>query len=292
MPDLDKQNQTRPKMNSSGRRGATGFRVRNSPFRIREHSAWPLAMRAYVRAALPNFPNIQTLINPLTRGDAARSTGATSNAGDRLADCNLRACILAPEALMALSSWPLNLSDVTSLEWWRTKPADHHRDAQILNLHTTVAKIKEMNDRRWLSALQGDAAVSFAIAIGAMPIGHITLEVDLAMFCLALCALDGSDGPAPVLSHILPQARLDHPFGKELSTCWLALNLCGALNAKWHSVKPRARNGRHRVLGYAYDRILHTGVTEYLAVEAGVEPATHDGPPASDMPAHALCTRI
>ncbi len=118
-------------------------------------------------------------------------------------------------------------------------PADHLGDAQLSHLRATVAKISVMKDRQWLSALQGDAAASIAIAIGAMPIGQITLEVDLAMSALALCALDGSAGAALVLSHILRQTPLDHPFGRELSASWLALNLHRALNAKRQLTKPR-----------------------------------------------------
>ncbi len=171
--------------------------------------------------------------------EAAGATTATSKAGDRSADCNRPTGVLTPEARRAPSSWPFNPNDVTPLEWWRTMPADHLGDAQLSHLRATVAKISVMKDRQWLSALQGDAATSIAIAIGAMPIGRITLEIDLAMSSLTLCALDGSAGAALVLSHILRRTALDHPFGREISASWLALNLHRALNAKRHRTKPR-----------------------------------------------------
>ncbi len=170
------------------------------------------------------------------------TTRATSNAGDRSADRNRPAGVLPPEARRAPSSWPFNQDDVTPLEWWRTMLADHLGDAQLSHLRATVAKISVMKDRQWLLGLQGDAAASIAIAIGAMPIGQITLDVDVAMSSLALCALDGSAGAALVLSHILRRTALDHPFGKELSTSWLALNLCRALTAKSHHSTPRRRS--------------------------------------------------
>ncbi len=163
---------------------------------------------------------------------------ATSNAGDRSADRNRPAGVLPPEARRAPSSWPFSQDDVTPLEWWRTMPADHLGDAQLSHLRATVAKISVMKDRQWLSALQGDAAASIAIAIEAMPIDQITLEIDLAMSSLALSALDGSAGAALVLSHILRQTPLEHPFGREISVSWLALNLHRALNAKRHLAKP------------------------------------------------------
>jgi hypothetical protein len=105
-----------------------------------------------------------------------------------------------------------------------------------------LEKIWVTKDHQWLSALRGDAAASIAIAIGAMPIGKVTLEVDLAMSALALCALEGSAGAALVLAHILRRVALDHPFGKDLSASWLAYNLGRALTAKWHPARPRLRS--------------------------------------------------
>jgi hypothetical protein len=167
------------------------------------------------------------------------ATAPTSNADGRSADRNRPAGVLPPEARRAPSSWPFNQDDVTPLEWWRTMPADHLGDAQLSHLRATVAKISVMKDRQWLSALQGNAAASIAIAIGAMPIGQITLEIDLAMSSLTLCALDGSAGAALVLSHILRHTPLDHPFGSELSVSWLMLNLDCAFTEKRYRTKPR-----------------------------------------------------
>lgn len=142
----------------------------------------------------------------------------------------------------ALSQWPFNPGDVTPLEWWRTMPADHLGDAQRLHLRSTMKKICVMKDHQWFSALRGDAAASIAIAIGAMPIDQVTVEVDLAMSALALCALEGSAGAALVLAHVLRRTALNHPFGKDLSASWLALNLYRALNAKEHAAKPHLRS--------------------------------------------------
>jgi hypothetical protein len=167
---------------------------------------------------------------------------AAANAEDRAADRGPPVGKLAKAARRAQSRWPFNLGDGTPLEWWRTMPADHLGEAQRLHLSATLEKICVMKDHQWLSALRGDAATSIAIAIGSMPIDQITLEVDLAMSALALCALDGSAGAALVLAHILRRTALDHPFGKDLSASWLAYNLGRALTAKRHAARPRLRS--------------------------------------------------
>ncbi len=171
--------------------------------------------------------------------ETIRESQAAPNAEDRSAGHAPPAGKLAKAGQRAQTLWPFNLDDVTPLEWWRTMPADHLGDAQVIHLRTTLEKIFVMKDHQWLSALQGDAAASIAIAIGAMPIDEVTLEVDLAMSALALCALERSAGAALVLAHILRRTELDHPFGKDLSASWLALNLCRALTAKGHPAPPR-----------------------------------------------------
>jgi hypothetical protein len=158
------------------------------------------------------------------RKQAVEMTGA-SKASQNAEDGSADRGNLAIEALQPQSQWPFSVGDVTPLEWWRTMPADHLGDVQRRHLNATVEKICVMKDRQWLSALQGDAAASIALAIGAMPIDQVTLEVDLAMSTLALCALEGSAGAAVVLAHVLRRTPLEHPFGKDLSAFWLAHNL-------------------------------------------------------------------
>lgn len=132
------------------------------------------------------------------------------------------------------SSWPFRPQDVTPLELWRTMPADHLGDGRHRILGGTLEKVCLMQDRRWLSAMHGDAAASIAVAIKTIPIYQITLEVDLTMSALLFHALDGSAGAALVLAHVLRGAPLDHPFAKELSVSWLTLNLRRALNGRKH----------------------------------------------------------
>jgi hypothetical protein len=122
-------------------------------------------------------------------------------------------------------SWPFNPQDVSPIEWWRSMPADCLGDAQHLQLRTTLDKICVMNGREWLAAMYGDAAASIAIAFEMSPITVISLELDLAMTVLLLRALGGNAAATLVLSHLLCNAPLDHPFAKELSVSWLVLNL-------------------------------------------------------------------
>jgi hypothetical protein len=180
------------------------------------------------------------------RKRAVETIGATRmapNAEDESAGHAPPAGNLAKAGQRERSPWPFNLGDVTPLEWWRTMPADHLGDAQRLHLRATMYKISVMKDHQWLSALRGDAAASIAITLGVMPIDQVTLEVDLAMSVLMLCALEGSAGAALVMSHILRRTPLDHPFGRDLSASWLAHNLCRALTAKSQSSTPRRRSG-------------------------------------------------
>jgi hypothetical protein len=170
------------------------------------------------------------------------ATQSASNAEGRSANRSPPTGKLAHGGGRAQSPWPFNLGDVTPLEWWRTMPADHLGETQRLHLGATLEKIWVMKDHQWLSAFRGDAPASIAIAIGAMPIDQVTLEVDLSMSALVLCALDGSAGAALVLAHILRRSALDHPFGKDLSASWLVFNLYRALTAKRHAAGRRLRS--------------------------------------------------
>jgi hypothetical protein len=123
------------------------------------------------------------------------------------------------------TSWPIKLDDISPIEWWRTMPADLLGDVPHLILRETVDRICVTQDNQWLSAMRGDAAASIAIAVVAMPIDQITLEVDLVMTILTICALDGSADATLALAHILYRVELHHPFAQELSLSWLVTNL-------------------------------------------------------------------
>lgn len=159
----------------------------------------------------------------------------------------------------ATSLWPF---DVSPLQWWRTMPADQLGDAQHLLLRATLQNIATVTERQWLVGLHEDAAACIRIALRALPITEIALEIDLAMSFLTVSALGGNAGSALVLSHILRLVPIDHPFGKELSVSWLVLNLRRALEAK-EAAKGRAVETRraptssdadgHRAAFYAGD---------------------------------------
>ena len=98
-------------------------------------------------------------------------------------------------------------------------------DAPHLILRATLDKICVTQGHQWLSAMRGDAAASIATAVAAMTIDQITLEVDLVMTILTICALDGSADATLALAHILYRVELHHPFAQELSLSWLVTNL-------------------------------------------------------------------
>jgi hypothetical protein len=151
-------------------------------------------------------------------------------------------CCRAAAACCEPASWPINLDDVTPLEWWRTMPANHLGETPQLVLRGTLSKISLMQGRQWLAAIRGDAAASIAAAIEAMPIDQISLEVDLMMTALMVCALDGNAGAALVLAHILHRVPLEHPFAQELSLSWLALNLRRGRQNRNRSVAARSES--------------------------------------------------
>jgi hypothetical protein len=138
------------------------------------------------------------------------------------------------------SSWPFCPEDANPLAWWRTMPADLLRDAEQLALRETIRKVGVLKGCEWVAAMRGDVPAGIAIALEAMPITTITLEVDLAMTTLMLGALAGSAAAALVLSEVLQRTSLDHPFSKELSVSWLALNLRRAIGMTKRSVKARS----------------------------------------------------
>jgi hypothetical protein len=139
------------------------------------------------------------------------------------------------------SSWPFRTMDTSPLAWWRTMPADLLGDAEQLLLRDTIGKVGVLKGREWVSAMRGDAPASIAIALEALPISTVTLEVDLAMTLLMSSALGGSAAAALVLSQVLQRCALEHPFGKELSVSWLVFNLRRAMAGK-AQVKALARS--------------------------------------------------
>jgi hypothetical protein len=133
-------------------------------------------------------------------------------------------------------------------------PADHLGDAQHL-LRTTLQTVHVIGGRAWLGALQGDAAACIAVALGVLPVVDLTFEVDFVMSALTANSLAGNAASTLVLSHILRQVPLDHPFANELSVSWLALNLRRALSARAAvSACPKV-GARHSATAHA----LHAG---------------------------------
>jgi hypothetical protein len=139
------------------------------------------------------------------------------------------------------SAWIFRSRDVTPLAWWRCLPADLLGEPEHLEIHRLIGKIGVLKGREWVSAMRGDAAASIAIAIAALPISTITLEVDLAMTALVLVALNGDAAAALVLSHVLRRTSLEHPFSAELSASWLEFNLRRAMGTTM--VKARSQSG-------------------------------------------------
>lgn len=138
---------------------------------------------------------------------------------------------------LAHCPWPFDPNDTSPLAWWRTMPAYRLHDTERVVLHEALSKVAVLGRCEWVGAMRGDAAASIAVALEVLPIADVTLQVDLAFSALLLNALDGNAAAALMLSHVLRQMKLDHPFGKELAVSWLVSNLRGALKTR----KPATR---------------------------------------------------
>jgi hypothetical protein len=123
-------------------------------------------------------------------------------------------------------AWPFSAQDITPLAWWRTLPYDLLRDAEKLLLRATLGRIEVLHGANaFRGALQGDAAAAIAVAFALTPVEHLTLEVDIAMTALLLCAAEGNSAAALVLANIVSRTEFDHNHATELSASWYAQHL-------------------------------------------------------------------
>jgi len=128
--------------------------------------------------------------------------------------------------------WPFDPSNTSPLSWWRTMPAYCLHEADRVVLRDTLSKIAVLGGCEWVGAMRGDPAASIAVAVEVMPIANVKLQVDLALSAVLLNALDGNAAAVLMLSHVLRNTPLDHPFGKELAVSWMVSNLRGALKTR------------------------------------------------------------
>jgi hypothetical protein len=138
------------------------------------------------------------------------------------------------DAKASIRPWPFTAQDAPPLAWWRILPADHFRDAEHLLVRATLDRLVVMNgNRKWRDALSGDAAAAVGIVIALMPIEQTTLEVDIAMTAVLLCALKHNAAAELVLTVVLDRTALDHPFAAQLAESWRA--------RKWRHLSDRQR---------------------------------------------------
>jgi hypothetical protein len=169
------------------------------------------------------------------RGEAAASTIPGADLA-RAAGTGNRARRRGPPIDRA---WPFNAEDTSPLAWWRTLPSDRLGDAEALLVNTTLAKIDVMGGGDApAAALRGEIGAGVTVALSLMPVGEVTLEVDLAMTAVLRGPLDGDGLAALVLAHVLDRADIDHPFATEISASWLT---CPPRNSRRRFTKQEAR---------------------------------------------------
>ena len=126
-------------------------------------------------------------------------------------------CIKRPRA------WPFKPRDGSSLSWWRTLPSDSFREPERQLLLATLERISVLHGGDDLAAaLHGDAAAAIGAALDLMPIGDITLQVDIKLTALMRTALDGKAASALVMGQILGLTDVGHELATELAASWLS----------------------------------------------------------------------
>jgi hypothetical protein len=153
----------------------------------------------------------------------------------------------------AVRACPFVPNDAPPLAWWRMLPPDLLRDAEHLQVRSTLNGITVLHGGDdFAAALRGDPATAIAEAFSLMPICEVTLEVDIAMTALLRCAIEPNASAALVLAQILGLTELGHAFAMELAASWFSHGLR-------YSADPRKFREAETVLEAAFRERLRGG---------------------------------
>lgn len=165
----------------------------------------------------------------------------------------LTADVVRGVALGSQRLWPFKAQETSPLAWWRTLPADAFRDAERLLLQSTLEQIDVLHgDDDFTTALKGEPSAAISVAFSLMPIGEMTLKVDIAMTALLLCALDRNAAAGLVFAQVLGLTDLGHSFGMNLAMSWLVYS-------RRYSAEPHKFRDAETVLLAAFREPLRYG---------------------------------
>jgi len=118
--------------------------------------------------------------------------------------------------------WPFKAEDLSPLAWWRTLPSKAFGEAERLILLETLEPIAVLHDGNdFAAALDGEPSAAIGVALSLMPIKEVTLQADIAMTALLLCAVERDAAAALVLAQITGLTDLGHPHAIKLAASWL-----------------------------------------------------------------------
>lgn len=127
-----------------------------------------------------------------------------------------------PVSPQSLALWPLNSESAWPLAWWRLLPPGSFGNIERLLLVETIKRISVLRGGADLAAaMRGDATAAIGVALELMPIGEITLPVEIAMTALVRVALEGNATAALVAAQVVGLTDLGHEREIELAASWL-----------------------------------------------------------------------
>lgn len=118
--------------------------------------------------------------------------------------------------------WPFKAENCSPLSWWRRLPPDALRKPERTLVFSIVRGISVLHGSDDLAAaIRGNAAAAIGAALELMPIGEVTLQVDITLTALLRIALDGDAASALVMAQIIGLSDIGHHFATELAASWL-----------------------------------------------------------------------
>lgn len=107
------------------------------------------------------------------------------------------------------------------IRWWRIVAAQNFHSPALRAMWTAASKVEIIDEVRWRSAIEGDAAGAIAIVLSMNPEDLSLHKFDLAMTALVICACDGSAAACLVLAHVIRRMPGAGRREARLATSWL-----------------------------------------------------------------------
>ncbi|WP_439923652.1 hypothetical protein [Nitrobacter sp. JJSN] len=122
----------------------------------------------------------------------------------------------------AQANVPVTIPVQHPLSWWRTRPADQCKEADVRIARHFLTRSAIIGEPHWFLGAAGDAAITIGVALRAQRRkGNTLVTVDLAMTAVLCCALEGDVTAALLMASMLKLRTDIDPRCKILSDSWL-----------------------------------------------------------------------